>query len=583
MIKEMINKYITFIKYIGSAGISYVIDMLVFIICSYLFREIKVVSYILISTVVARVISSLINFILNKNKVFSNSNLDNKTTDLLINYYLLVIIQMFMSAILVEIVYKLIGINLIIVKFLIDCCIFVANYFIQKKFIFNNKILKFNEAIKKIIVFIKENKLISVILIVSLILHGIALKRLGINYSLNSDDASYIISGINFKNNLTIIMHDGISAQIMPGMTYMIALMAYLFGEGKLLMLALKILWAIMGTLSILGVYRITRIFSNKLFSSIAAVMLLAVDFIWMDNLILTETPFMFGFIYLIYATIKIAKTKENKYFYQIIFFFLFCVLLKANIAVYPLFLILYLLLNRYDYKLMIKQLVIAGGIMLLFFVPWIIRNYIVFDKFIPLTYGTGNPKLLGTYQGVGFPEDNQEEYDKYINKHASDEMKSYLDGTAKEKLYKRRYYALEKDGLIAEYRIKQWWKNDRKSMLKSYLYYKPRTIMINSFYWDSIWNITKDMVVKFRKIEIIISSVATMIILFNRKYIRELIFLGANYLTQVLVYSMTFAFDRYGQTLIFIRFIIIGIALQIMWDYIKKVKSKIDLKSKRI
>ena len=133
----------------------------------------------------------------------------------------------------------------------------------------------FKKNCKSMICFIKENKLISVILLISLILHIAVTITLGIDYGLNSDDASYIASGIYFKNNFTIIMHGTKSAQIMPGMTYLIALVSCFAGEGIGLMICLKILWMIMGVLSVLGVYKIVRLFSNKVISSISACFLL--------------------------------------------------------------------------------------------------------------------------------------------------------------------------------------------------------------------------------------------------------------------------------------------------------------------
>lgn len=572
--KEIISKYSTFGKYIISAGISYVVDYTLFMLFSKLFVNITVISYILLATIVARIVSSIVNFTINKNKVFNkfkDKNNENRT-DLLLNYFLLVLVQMFMSAILVEALFTKTMINLGLVKFGIDCLIFLVNYFVQKKFIFNNKFICFKENLKKMFEYIKENKGICFILCISIILHIVAISILGYDYGLHSDDESYIKSGIYFRENFAITMHNNeISAQIMPGMTYLIAFMSYFFGKGKVLLISLKVLWMFMGVFSILGVYKIIRLFSNKIISCIASILLLAIDFIWMDNIILTETPFMLGFIYLIYATFMIARTNKSKYFYQIIFWFMWCVLLKANIALYPLLLVCYLLFKKYDMKLLIKQLFIAGGVLLLFFVPWIIRNYIFFDTFIPLTYGAGNPKLLGTYQGWNYPEDNQQEYDKYVDENASDEMKSYLNDVNDSKMYKKSYYLLEEDGLIAKYRMKKWWENDKISMIKSYLIYKPCIIIFNSFYWEPILGITKVMLLKVRIIDIILTLICGVAVLINKKYVKEVLFLGINYVAQVMVYSMTFAFDRYGQTIIFLRFIAIGMGLQVIYDFTKK------------
>lgn len=576
MIKKIINKYIMFIKYLFSAGISYIVDIVTFSIFCFLFKNFLSISYILVSTIFARVVSSAINYLINKNKVFDKdkSQKSNKL-DVLFNYYLLVIVQMFMSAIFVELAYRVIGKYLILIKFVVDCFIFVVNYFIQKKFIFNNKIIKFMTCFGDIKKFIKENKGICVVLVLSIILHILSMITLGFQYGLGSDDASYIASGIYFKNNFTLIMHEQISAQIMPGMTYIIAIFSYIFGEGSLLMLSLKILWMIFGTLSVLGLYKILRLYCNKIISIICSLFLLMVDFLWMDNIILTETPFMCAFIFLIYASLMLEKTKNNKYFYQILFYYMFAVLLKANISVYPVFLVLYLLLKKYNFKLLMKQLGISICVVLVFFIPWIIRNYLVFEEFIPLTYGSGNPKLLGTYQGYNYPLDNQEEYDAYINENASDEMKDYLNGVSVENEHKSTYYSLEKDGLIAEYRMKQWWNSDKKSMIKSYLCYKPYVLVRNSFYWKEIWGVSKNIIVDFRTFDIIITFFAVIAILLNRKHIKEMLFLGVNYVFQILVYSYTFAFDRYGQTLIFIRYVIIGIGIQIIWKWIKNFLKK--------
>lgn len=580
--EKYLKKINVFIKYIGSGGLCYIVDITLFALLSLLLQNIFSINYILISTICARLVSSIINFILNKNKVFNNQNSKPKNTlDLTLNYTLLVLIQMFMSAILAEITFKLIGFSLVLIKFIVDCVIFIVNYFIQKKYIFNNKYIRFESIIKNILCYIKENKLICIILLISLALHIGAFITLGFNYNLESDDTSYIESGIYFKNNLSIIMHGVQSAQIMPGMTYLIALISYFFGEGLTLIIALKIIWMLMGLLSILGVYKITRLFSNKFFSALAASLMLAIDFVWMDNIILTETPFMFGFIFLIYSSIMLGKTQNKKYFCQIIIFYMFCLLLKANIAPYPIFLILYLLLKKYNTKLLLKQMLIAGIVLSMFFIPWIIRNYIVFDRFIPLTYGGGNPLLLGTYQGYDFPEDDEEAYNKYIEENYDeyDIMNKYLNDEMTEKLYMKKYYSLEKDGLIAKYRMKQWWNNNKISMLKSYLIYKPSVNIYNTFYWEEVFNIPGTFILKLRKIDIILTIICGISILLSRKHFKELLFLTVNYVFQIAVYSYTFAFDRYGQTLLFIRFIIIGIGLQVIYDFIKKIYKQCTLK----
>lgn len=131
--------FMNFIKFSCSGLISFVIDWLLFVILSsYVFKFIDLSKAILISTIIARVISSIINFILNKKVVFkekSNKNL--KTT--LAKYYILCILQMLASACLVLIGVKIIPISKNIVKIIVDLILFFISYKIQQNYIFSKK------------------------------------------------------------------------------------------------------------------------------------------------------------------------------------------------------------------------------------------------------------------------------------------------------------------------------------------------------------------------------------------------------------------------------------------------------------
>lgn len=280
----------------------------------------------------------------------------------------------------------------------------------------------------KILKFVKEKLIIILIILVSLILHLLVINEVGFEYSLNSDDASYVQSGITFLKTGTITMHGVLSAQIMPGMTFLIAFISLIFGTGTELYIALKILWMIMGLLTIVVVYKIGNLFTNKVFSAAPCLFLLAIDFIWMDNLILTETPFILLFALLVYHTFKIALNPNKKDYIMIVIYYIMAVFIRPNIGIYPIFLFIYLLIKKYDFKLLIRQCCIAGGILILCLLPWTIRNYNLFGKFIPLTYGTGNPLLLGTYQGVGYPSDEELDYTENVDKKMSSEMRYYLE-----------------------------------------------------------------------------------------------------------------------------------------------------------
>ena len=119
------------VKYLFSAGSSFIIDLVLFAIFNYLLKDIGSIS-IVIATVLARILSSLYNYFLNSRFVFGNYNKSS-----IFKYYLLVVIQMIISATsvyLLNLVFT--KVNDTIIKIFIDLIIFIANYIIQKKVIF---------------------------------------------------------------------------------------------------------------------------------------------------------------------------------------------------------------------------------------------------------------------------------------------------------------------------------------------------------------------------------------------------------------------------------------------------------------
>lgn len=137
-IKNLIIKYSVFIKYIFSAGFSFLLDLGLFNLFVKLFKNLIGDLAIFIATICARIISSFFNYLLNKNAVFKS---EKKGTDLssLSKYYILVVVQMCVSSLLVFIIFKITNLNETIIKIPVDILLFVINYFVQKKWIFPNK------------------------------------------------------------------------------------------------------------------------------------------------------------------------------------------------------------------------------------------------------------------------------------------------------------------------------------------------------------------------------------------------------------------------------------------------------------
>ncbi len=133
-IKDSILIYKLFIKYIVVALSSFFIDILLFSLFLTAYDNIGIASSIVFSTLTARIISALYNYLINAKLVFKKMN---KTS--LIKYGLLVICQMFVSAFIVSYMCKHVFISPVILKIIIDAIIFVINFIIQREFIFKRK------------------------------------------------------------------------------------------------------------------------------------------------------------------------------------------------------------------------------------------------------------------------------------------------------------------------------------------------------------------------------------------------------------------------------------------------------------
>lgn len=126
----MLNKYKTILTYLLSSGLSFIIDIVAFTIIYFFIKNILISSYL------ARLISSIVNYIVNKKYVFKNNVKRNYKA--LIEYFLLVVINITISGLLVTKVYNYLHFNATIIKVGIDSLIFVVNYFLQKLVIFQS-------------------------------------------------------------------------------------------------------------------------------------------------------------------------------------------------------------------------------------------------------------------------------------------------------------------------------------------------------------------------------------------------------------------------------------------------------------
>lgn len=121
----------TFLRYMVSAGTSFVLDLGVYYLALRLFSV-----SILTATVVARVISSFYNFNVNRKMVFKSEAGYSKT---MVRYYALCVVQTLASAGLVTLVKSFVpggAFVSTVCKACVDTCLFVISYQIQKRWVF---------------------------------------------------------------------------------------------------------------------------------------------------------------------------------------------------------------------------------------------------------------------------------------------------------------------------------------------------------------------------------------------------------------------------------------------------------------
>ena len=129
---KFIKKNKTFLYYLFSAGSSFLLDLFLFTIFNLILGKFLGTESILLATILARILSSLYNFIINSKVVFKKYS-----KKMLVEYYILVIIQMSISSLLVYLINKfLLDVFATVIKFFFDIILFIINYFVQKKIIF---------------------------------------------------------------------------------------------------------------------------------------------------------------------------------------------------------------------------------------------------------------------------------------------------------------------------------------------------------------------------------------------------------------------------------------------------------------
>ncbi len=223
---------------------------------------------------------------------------------------------------------------------------------------------------------------------------------LGNLQKMNNDDVKYVRSAIVFAGKGILTYHDPSmpTIYIMPGLTIILSFFVKLFGVlGSIT--AFRIFQAVLQAICLFIIFIIAKQVFNRSVGITACIMdtLYAAE-IYSACTILTETLFKFLLLLLIYLTLKALKTNDMRYYILGGAVWGLDCLMRPTIALYPAVVLLMWLMYKHSFKQILKYSAITLLVFCAVMSPWWIRNYLAFQRFIPLTLSTGNPFLQGTY-----------------------------------------------------------------------------------------------------------------------------------------------------------------------------------------
>lgn len=136
-LKDSVRIYALFFKYLISSLLSSIIDLGLFTLFCGLLKGLSLpISYILLSTALARAISAVVNYFVNLKVVFaSKSNIKSSAW----KYALLATIQLCASGILVNMIYPHVGGLETLIKLPVDTILFLINYVVQREIVYRDK------------------------------------------------------------------------------------------------------------------------------------------------------------------------------------------------------------------------------------------------------------------------------------------------------------------------------------------------------------------------------------------------------------------------------------------------------------
>ena len=430
-------------------------------------------------------------------------------------------------------------------------------------------------------------RLIWLLLILLLIERLLIFRQLGPWYNSGSDDINYMAGGIRFaQTGMICYGGDTPTALIMPGMPIVIGLVCRIVGEGEALWVSMRVLWCLLGVLTAWYAWRCAKLCSNGWGGLAAALGFAIPNMAWMNHVILTETPYILFSTMCLFYTLAMDRSEDRRWFVGYVGSILGALAFRSNalllLALTGAFL---LWRKRKSLGSLLRRAGILACAVLLLLVPWTLRNYLQFGLFLPLTYGAGQPKLQGTYQGEGFPLDEELDYETHVHQVMLRDYAEYYrdDPVPRENesayamhydpagevrdLKFAQYLSMQADGVKADYRLREWWSRDPASLLKSYLIIKPRWLLNWAWAWEQVLHTPYPVLHRLSQINMLFCAFTVLLALVRKQGRAPVLFLSGMYVILVYLYASSFVTDRYASSLMNIRYILAGIGVALLVD----------------
>ncbi|WP_238898804.1 glycosyltransferase family 39 protein [Clostridium sp. YIM B02500] len=419
----------------------------------------------------------------------------------------------------------------------------------------------------KSIITVKFSNIVLIVLALALLIRIFLIFNYGNKLSTYSDDRNYVFGAISFiKNNVLvygIAWPEEHAMIIMPGILFLLRLLFQIFGYDQTGMLLSKCIFAIIGCFGIYGMYLIIEKTINR-YVSLITIIILAIwpPLFLCDVLFLTQTPTTVSIIWFVYFVLRYCETKSDRDFILLMITYIMQLMFRNNFALIPIIFIFYFYHKKFPIKILITKGIYAVIILSLVLSPWCVRNYNVVGRFVPTTGGIGDPLLGGTFSGKYFPKSEMQ---------MNDYRTTLYDAKEENSLYNR----MEREKNVAIERLTQWWRNDKKSLAKDYLFYKPKQSIVDIYYPITLLDIEKTLLQKIYYALLILALGGAVIGIFRRKTRQIVMIFSLIIIYSIILCGLFLPYPEYNYPILPFLFTLSGYAIYEVYQYyviLKKV-----------